>query len=653
MTAPRTRALPSAIERGLEVLATTQDPGGSWKGDYGGPLFLVPVYVAGLELLGRPPDPATREGFITYLRGHQNQDGGWGLDVESHSHVFTSVLVYVSLRLLGISAEDPQLQRARAWFAPHGGPLSSGSWGKFILAMLGLYSYEGLVPVPPELWLLPESLPLHPSKLWCHCRMVYLPMSWLYGRRVQAKETPLLAAIRREIYTQPYETVDWAAARERVADTDAYTPRTTYLRAANAALGLWERVAPAGARERSLEVVLDQIRREDEATNHICIGPINKVLNTVVWQIARPDGPEVEAHVKRLPDYLWRAPDGLKMQGYNSSELWDTAFAVQGILATGQVERMRPVLERAAHYIESNQVIEDVREMEKAYRHRSRGGWPFSTRAHGWPISDCTAEGLKASLLLEKAGLNQVPRARLREAVEEILSLQNEDGGWATYELQRGPRWLEALNPSDVFSTIMVDVSYVECTSACVQALAAWSAFAPEDAAWLREPIRRGERFIRQVQRTDGSWEGSWGVCFSYGAWFGTAGLIAAGARPDDPALQRAADYLQARQRSDGSWSETLESNRERRWVDGKTGHAVQTSWALLSLAACGRRDSEPVRQGVAWLRKHQGEDGRWPDQPITGVFNRTCAIHYDIYLRLMPVWALAVCGAESSPGRQ
>ena len=100
------------------------------------------------------------------------------------------------LRLLGVPAEDPQLQRARAWFLPHGGPLSSGSWGKFILAMLGLYEYRGLVPVPPELWLLPEALPLHPSKLWCHCRMVYLPMSWLYGRRVRATETPVLAAIR-------------------------------------------------------------------------------------------------------------------------------------------------------------------------------------------------------------------------------------------------------------------------------------------------------------------------------------------------------------------------------------------------------------------------------------------------------------------------
>jgi len=122
MTAPSARKRPAAIERGLDVLAATQDPGGSWKGDYGGPLFLVPVYVAGLELLGRPPDAETRDGFIRYLRGHQNADGGWGLDVESHSHVFTSVLVYVTLRLLGIPAEDSQLQRARSWFLPRGGP---------------------------------------------------------------------------------------------------------------------------------------------------------------------------------------------------------------------------------------------------------------------------------------------------------------------------------------------------------------------------------------------------------------------------------------------------------------------------------------------------------------------------------------------------
>ena len=29
------------------------------------------------------------------------------------------------------------------------------------------------------------------------------------------------------------------------------------------------------------------------------------------------------------------------------------------------------------------------------YRHISKGAWPFSTRDHGWPISDCSSEGLK------------------------------------------------------------------------------------------------------------------------------------------------------------------------------------------------------------------------------------------------------------------
>jgi squalene cyclase len=34
-------------------------------------------------------------------------------------------------------------------------------------------------------------------------------------------------------------------------------------------------------------------------------------------------------HIPRLYDYLWVAEDGLKMQGYNGSQLWDTSFAVQ------------------------------------------------------------------------------------------------------------------------------------------------------------------------------------------------------------------------------------------------------------------------------------------------------------------------------------
>jgi len=72
-----------------------------------------------------------------------------------------------------------------------------------------------------------------------------------------------------------------------------------------------------------------------------------------------------------------------------------------------------------------------------------------------------------------------------------MLSYQNANGGWPSYENQRGPAALELLNPADVFGIpapkfsfrtfskadrfcvdgIMVDYSYTECSSACMKAL--------------------------------------------------------------------------------------------------------------------------------------------------------------------------------------
>ena len=75
------------------------------------------------------------------------------------------------------------------------------------------------------------------------------------------------------------------------------------------------------------------------------------------------------------------------------------------------------------------------------YRHISAGAWPFSTRDHGWPISDCTSEGVKAALGLaalgEAAGGPPIPPERIFDAANVILSYQNYDGGWATYENTR------------------------------------------------------------------------------------------------------------------------------------------------------------------------------------------------------------------------
>jgi len=237
-----------------------------------------------------------------------------------------------------------------------------------------------------------------------------------------------------------------------------------------------------------------------------------------------------------------------------------------------------------------------------------------------------------------------LPHERLDAAVELMLSMQNDDGGWATYEKTRGPAWLELLNPSDCFADIMIDPSYVECTSASVQALAAFRARYPgaRDAE-IDAAIARGREFLLSIQRADGSWEGSWGICFTYGTWFGTWGLRAAGLPADHPAMARAATFLLGKQLPDGGWGETAESCSSRVYVHAETGQAVMTSWAILALAATGFGDGEPVGRALSFLAARQRADGSYPPEHIAGMFNKTCAIHYDNYLRIFPLWAMAV----------
>jgi lanosterol synthase len=48
-----------------------------------------------------------------------------------------------------------------------------------------------------------------------------------------------------------------------------------------------------------------------------------------------------------------------------------------------------------------------------------------------------------------------VSERRMCDAVDVMLSLQNPNGGFASYELVRGPHWLEWLNPAEVFGMFL------------------------------------------------------------------------------------------------------------------------------------------------------------------------------------------------------
>lgn len=61
----------------------------------------------------------------------------------------------------------------------------------------------------------------------------------------------------------------------------------------------------------------------------------------------------------------------------------------------------------------------------------------------------------------------RIPDERLFEAVLFILSRQNADGGFGTYERTRGPRLLERLNTTELYADCITDFSHPEPTASC------------------------------------------------------------------------------------------------------------------------------------------------------------------------------------------
>ena len=628
-------ALKSASTRLLEL----QREDGAWEGEMVWCPMLTAQYVLLHHIIGRPLDPDRRRRVLRSFEWTRLEDGTWGLHDHSPPHLFVTTLVYVAARLLGVGRDDPLVAPARRFLQAEG-VVNIPSWGKFWLALLNLYDWRGVNAILPELWSLPRQLPLHPSNWYCHTRLIYMAMAAVYARRFQAPVTGPIASLREELFPQGFANVDFSAARSRLRSADLYARPSVWLRAGYGLARGFERFHGKRLRARCTDALIRHIKWELQTTDHTSISPVSGLLNILALWLTDPNDADCHQALARLDGWIWEDEErGTRVTGARSAS-WDTGFSLQALAAAPELDGVPDALRHGADFLRRQQIGASFEGFREAYRTDPRGGWCFAAEWHGWPVTDCTAE---AVLGIIAAAPGATDADAIGEAIRFMLRGQNRDGGFGTYEARRSAVGLEWLNPAEMFGDSMTEHSHVECTASCLAALAACQEHFPQVANGpVTSSISRGNAWLRRTQASDGSWRGAWGVQFIYGTFFGVRGLLAAGARPDDPALRLACEWLLDRQRPDGGWGEHHSGCLTGRYVAHEESQVIQTAWAMIALLAADS-DWTAISRGARFLIDAQDAHGGWPRQDMAGVFFRTALLDYVLYRQYFPLHALAL----------
>lgn len=132
--------------------------------------------------------------------------------------------------------------------------------------------------------------------------------------------------------------------------------------------------------------------------------------------------------------------------------------------------------------------------------------------------------------------------------------------------------------------------------------------------------IEKAADYVRKAQREDGSWYGSWGICFTYAMLFAMESLSSVGELySNSQCIRKACEFLLSKQMKDGGWGESYQSCETGVWVDHEKSQVVQTAWALLSLMAVEYPDKEPIQRGIELIMSRQQASGEWLQEGIEG----------------------------------
>jgi squalene-hopene/tetraprenyl-beta-curcumene cyclase len=493
------------------------------------------------------------------------------------------------------------------------------------MALFGLWPWDDVPALPPELIFLPSWFPLNPYDFACWARQTIVALT--------------IVRAHKPIRPLPFtlEELGPGAPAERVRP-ESLTGQVLVL--LDRLARRYERHPFRVLRKVALRAAERWIVQRQEADGSW--GGIQPpwVYSLMALQLqGYPlDHPVMRTALEGLETFTTEH-EGFTWLEACQSPVWDTALATVALVDAG-VESDDPRLVLATDWLLDRQVTDIAGDWARRRPGLMPGGWAFEYHNLNYPDVDDTAIVALALRRTKHPDKGRVELAVAR-AVAWMIGMQSEGGGWGAFDADN-TRTLTRELPFCDFGEV-IDPPSADVTAHAIEVLVREPGAATSSATGLS--------WLLSEQEAGGSWFGRWGVNHVYGTFSALTALKEAGVPRHADSVRRAVKWLVDHQNPDGGWGEDCRSYVSPAWIGRGESTASQTAWALLALHAAGEGLSEAAIRGIEWLVRMQRPDGSWDEPQYTGTgFPGDFYINYHLYRLVFPVMALGRCLAEARP---
>lgn len=605
----------------IDILRKDQSPDGSWNYPFETGVSTDAYMLILLRTLNIN-DEDLIHGLASRIMSKQDKKGAWKLFYDEQEGNLTATLeAYYGLLYSGyFQKEDQRMKAAKRFIISKGGIEKVNIFTKVMLALTGQYKWPTLFPIPIEVILLPLSFPINFYQFSVYGRVNLAPILILAEKKFSMKtdQSPDLS----DLFLKRTGEEDWEIHSERRSLFSSIEEGIKSL------IGIPDQLHLL-ALDRAKKYMLERI--EPDGTFY------SYYSSTFLMIFAL-----ISLGYSKIDPLITKAIDGLKsmkieingfphMQ-YTNANVWNTSL-INSALQFAEVSPDDPVVKNANHYLLERQ-------------HHKFGDWVIhnpNSLAGGWGFSNVNTvnpdiDDTTASLRSIARGIPNYPQygEAWGRGLDWLFSMQNDDGGWASFEKNIKSKWLGFL-PIEKGELMFGDTSSADLTGRTLEFLGNYTNL-PRNHHTVKNAIN----WLLRNQEKDGSWYARWGCCYLYGAWATVTGLISVGISTNHKSIQRAVTWLKSIQNKDGGWGESCRSDIQKRYVPLGTSTLTDTSWALDSLIAVEERPTAEIQRGIMYLLESIDKVDWTTEYPKGQGMAGNFYVHYHSYRYIFPLLALS-----------